>query len=223
MSDYLRNGQNFGWGPGVATLNPEKTELLSKFALGKCLDIGCGSGIYANFLQSCGHLTTGVDNEPVFIAAASKKYPQIKFVKSEATSLPFKTNEFDTVILFDIIEHLDDIKMLKEAARVGRRLIISVPHSNQKILTEYSLVHTHYLDKTHLRTYTPTSLKKVLQMAKLMVVFCQPSLPISLSGLFIKQISQGNNLKKFLLKIVLKPFLPEPSLYSTVFAVAEKE
>lgn len=222
MSEYLENGHNFGWGPGVATLNPEKAKLLAKFAIGNCLDVGCGSGIYADFLQSSGHTTTGVDNEPVFIGAASKRYPLVSFVKSEATKLPFKNNEFDTVILFDIIEHLDDLKMLKEAARVGKRIIISVPHANQKILSRYSLVHAHYLDKTHLRIYNSTSLRKILKKAGLKVLYCQSSLPISLSGLFINHLGQGNSLKKLFLRIVLKPFLPEPNIYSTVFAVAKK-
>ncbi len=223
MSEYVKNGLAFGWGPGVVSLNPEKTSLLEKYASGKCLDVGHGSGIYTNFLNSLGYDSVGVDNEKEFVTKASKTYPDVKYVHSEATVLPFKKNEFDTVVLFDIIEHLDDEKMLKEASRVGKRLIISVPHSNQEQLTEYSLVHSHYLDRTHLRTYTPESLKSVLKKSKLKVIMCKPSLPISLSGLLIQRLSRGNRIKQFLLKLLLKPFLPEPPIYSTVFAVAETE
>lgn len=222
MSEYTENGRKLGWGPGVVVLNPDKASFLKKYAKGKCLDIGCGSGIYSGYLSSLGHEVEGVDNEKEFVDEARRMYPQIKFHQADAAKLPLGNKQFDTVLLFDIIEHLDDNKVLKEAGRVGKRILISVPHSNQKLLTEYSLTHSHYLDKTHLRTYTPESLKKVIRKSKLKVIFCEPALPVSVSGLLIRLLSGENRYKKFILKTILKPFLPEPNIYSTVFAVAEK-
>ena len=220
MSLYLTNSKRFGWGPGLATLNPKKTELLRRFAIGRILDVGCGSGIYSNYLAQNNHPVVGLDGEMEFVQSDRLKYPKVKFVKASAEKLPFSAGDFDTVILFDILEHLDDKKLLQEALRVGRRLIISVPLANQTILTEYGLSHAHYLDQTHRRVYTLNTLKRLFNKVK--IIYLRPALPLSLSGLLINQLSRGFILRRTILKILLKPFLPEPPLYSTIFAVVEK-
>lgn len=222
-SIYKTNGQKFGWGPGVASLNPEKADLLKRFAQGKCLDIGFGSGVYTQHLQKLGHSVAGVDNENQFVQEAKVKYKKIKFLKASALNLPFKNLAFNTAIAFDILEHLDDQAALKETFRVAKRVIFSVPLKNQRILEQYGLSHAHYLDKTHLRVY---SLKKIRSLAKslnLKLVYLEKSLPLSISGLLINRLSQKNKFLKIILKVLLKPFLPEPPLYSTIFGVIERK
>lgn len=221
-SSYLLNGKRFGWGPGEISINPDKARLLKNYAIGKCLDVGFGSGIYSNFLQEMGHQVVGVDNQKDFVRFASKKYPNISFVLSAAEKLPFKDKEFDTIIAFDILEHLDDKKVVEEIFRVADRLIFSVPHTNQKILLRYGLSHAHYLDQTHLRTYTIKTARKLFSSKFLKNIFLKKSLPLSISGLLIERLSNGKPLKKLLLKLLLKPFLPEPAIYSTIFGVIEK-
>lgn len=214
-ADYL------GWGPNAAQLNPEKTKLLDQFATGKVLDLGCGSGIYTNYLSSS-HQVVGVDIQEKFIQQARQKYPSLDFQVASAYELPFNDNKFDTAVLFDLLEHLDDRRALKETARVSSRLIISVPHKTQPVLHHYSLVHHHQLDKTHQRVYLPVDIEKLLSDLSLRPLLIQPALPISLSGLFISHLSQQKTWKKFTLKALLKPFLPEKPLFSSIFAVAKK-
>lgn len=222
MNEYQKNGQEFGWGPGVAKLNPEKAKLLKEFAVGKILDVACGSGIYTNYLSKIGHSVIGLDNQPEFIKKAKAKYPSVNFRVGDGLGLPFPNNSFDTVVLFDILEHLDGQKLIKEALRVGNRLIISVPHQNQPILLQYGLSHAHYLDTTHQRVYTSDSLTKLLKKFDLKIIYLEPSLPISLSGILVNRLANDNILKKVLLKTILKPFLPEPPIYSTLFAIAQR-
>ena len=223
MNSYLLNGQKFGWGPKVATLNPDKAALLAKFAVGRCLDIGFGSGIYTRHLLDLGHEVTGVDNQKKFVVEATKKYSGITFALGDANRLPFPKNSFDTAVAFDILEHLDDAKALNEIFRVARRVIISVPLENQEILLRYGLSHSHYLDNTHLRVYSLKSLRQLFASGHYRVVFLREALPLSLSGLLIERLAGNRQALKILLKIILKPFLPEPSLNSTIFGVIEKQ
>jgi SAM-dependent methyltransferase len=221
-NSYLINSKRFGWGPREAALNPDKVKLLKKYAHGKCLDVGSGSGVYTNFLHTIGLNATGIDNEKEFVLAARKKFKQVIFTKGDAYKLPYKNNQFDTVIAFDILEHLDDTRALNEFFRVAKRIIFSVPHKNQKIIERYGLSYSHYLDDTHKRVYDLKILKEISKKNNYEIIILNNSLPISVSGLLIERLSGDSLLKKYLLKIILKPFLPEPPLHSTIFGVFEK-
>lgn len=222
-NNYLINGKKFGWGPEVVKINPDKAKILRQYAKGKCLDLGFGSGAYTNLLSEIGHKALGVDNQKSYVQYAAKKYPEIKFYQADVAKLPFKNKELDTVVAFDILEHVDDKKVINEIFRVADRLIFSVPHQNQEILLHFGLSHAHYLDQTHLRTYTLRSAKKLFSDKKYRIEFLKNSLPLSISGLLVDRLSNGSSFKKILLKIILKPFLPEPPLYSTIFGVVEKK
>ncbi|OGD83676.1 hypothetical protein A2572_01495 [Candidatus Collierbacteria bacterium RIFOXYD1_FULL_40_9] len=222
-NNYLVNGKRFGWGPGIVKINPDKANLLKKYAKGKCLDLGFGSGIYTKYLYDLGHEVTALDNQTSFVETAIKNYPDITFMVGKAEKLPFANNQYDTVVAFDILEHIDDKKTLTEIFRVTKRLIFSVPLQNQEILLRFGLSHAHYLDQTHLRTYTLQSAKELFPKKKYKRVFLKGSLPLSISGLLIDQLSNKIFLKKLLLKSILKPFLPEPPLFSTIFGVIDRK
>jgi SAM-dependent methyltransferase len=220
MNIYKKNGNRFGWGPDVAQLNPEKAELLKKYAIGNCLDVGFGSGIYSKYLKSLGLNVTGVDQEKDFVKKA--KLSGLNCVVGSITKLPFSSNSFDCVVLFDVLEHVDDVEALKEVSRVGSRIIVSVPHANQELLLRYGLCHAHNLDRTHKRNYSVRTLRRKLKSLGWKIVEIGPALPLSISGLLIERLSHRILWVKLFLKLILKPFLPEPPIYSTVFAVAEK-
>lgn len=73
--------------------------------------------------------------------------------------LPFKDKSFDIVCLGEVLEHVPNPPaILKEAVRVGRdKLIVTVPfeHAWPKALTPFQ-------NPTHLRFYTPDSLRTEL-------------------------------------------------------------
>lgn len=222
-NSYLINGQRFGWGPGVVKINPDKAALLKEHAVGRCLDIGFGSGVYTKYLHNLKHKVSGVDNQKKYVQIANKKYKGIDFYQADVEKLPFNDKEFDTVIAFDILEHVNDKKVITEIFRVANRLIFSVPHKNQEVLLRYGLSHAHYLDQTHLRTYTLLSAKRLFPKDKYNIVQLKNSLPLSISGLLIERLSNNSFFKKILLKSILKPFLPEPPVFSTIFGVIEKK
>lgn len=71
-----------------------------KFARGRVLDIGCGAGRIALYLQRRGLDVTGIDASPRVAAIASRRGVRDVRVASACERLPFKRGEFETVLLF---------------------------------------------------------------------------------------------------------------------------
>ncbi|MBI2610933.1 class I SAM-dependent methyltransferase [Candidatus Kaiserbacteria bacterium] len=77
----------------------------------KLLDIGCGSGELLEYLPS--HVRyTGVDVNPLYIELARKKYGnQGRFELidvNDIESLDLPKNNFDVVVLYGVLHHLND-------------------------------------------------------------------------------------------------------------------
>jgi len=100
---------------------------------GAVLDIGCGPGFLAGKVFPNEGWYTGVDISEEGIAQAKGLFPGAHFSALDVTkqSLPFPDRSFDTVVLSEIIEHLEDsTKVLAEAKRVCREyLVITLPIS----------------------------------------------------------------------------------------------
>lgn len=138
-----------------------KMDYLKRYAVGQtALDLGCGRGWYAIALADAGFAVSAMD------AVLGFEDPRISFLEETITPpLPYQDAMFDTVLMFDILEHLlDEDGILAEVARVCRgRLILSVPHADDGFLPEYGLTYIHRIDRTHLREYTPDTLCKKLE------------------------------------------------------------
>ncbi|MDD4082331.1 MAG: class I SAM-dependent methyltransferase, partial [Sphaerochaetaceae bacterium] len=86
------------------------------------LEIGIGNKLVSNQLKEMGYKVTTCDFDP-------KLKPD--FV-GDIRNLPFKKNEFDIVVAFEVLEHLpfeDFEKALSEMKRVSKKnCIISLPY-----------------------------------------------------------------------------------------------
>lgn len=120
----------------------------------KVLDIGCWSGQFELLLKGIKTNITGLDPNKEAIAYAKKHIPYGNFFVGLADSLPFKNNSFNTVLLFDVIEHVPkntEAIVFKEIYRVlspGGTLILSTPNNHLiSIIMDpaYFLIgHRHY-------------------------------------------------------------------------------
>jgi len=110
----------------------KKCRLISKYfdlKNKKILDVGCGTGIATNFFK-CG---AGIDPSEELLKIATKKFPEIKFIKSSAENLPFKDDEFDAVISLTAIQNFDNIeKGLNEIKRVGKEFVLTFLKKSEK-------------------------------------------------------------------------------------------
>ena len=88
------------------------------------LDIGTGSGLFAEAFAEHGLTVQGVDADPDMVAAACSYLETAQFEVASAENLPFPDNAFDTCFMGLVLhETSEPVKALKEARRVAARLV----------------------------------------------------------------------------------------------------
>jgi len=88
------------------------------------LDVGVGSGLFAEAFYRRGLKVAGVDINPHMLPAARQFVPQGDFQEASAEVLPFLNATFDLVFLGLILHESDDpLKALQEARRVARKRV----------------------------------------------------------------------------------------------------
>ena len=125
-------------------------ELILKLTNGQVLDIGCGIGYLSNLFQDY----VGLDINKKAISTA-KKNTEREYVIGSIHNLPFRTKIFDTCVLYDLIEHLQNVeKAFGEMKRIGRsKVIIScVNFGSYYALFAYDETHVNYLTADGLST-----------------------------------------------------------------------
>jgi ubiquinone/menaquinone biosynthesis C-methylase UbiE len=83
------------------------------------LDVGTGSGIFAEVFFNLGLKVTGVDIQEPMLEAARTYVPGASFQLASSENLPFEENAFDLVFLGLLLHESEQPpKTLKESARV---------------------------------------------------------------------------------------------------------
>ena len=102
----------------------------------RILDAGCGTGYGAHQLALYAQTVVGVDVAEDALAYAASEYPRpnLRWVRSSCTNLPFSAGSFDVVVSFEVIEHLQQWAVLiAEARRVlvpEGLFIVSTPNKS---------------------------------------------------------------------------------------------
>lgn len=120
----------------------ERYKFAATYAAGKrILDIACGVGYGSNILSEMGaSIIIGCDIIEDNIEYCVKRYQSdsLKFKVKDVTK-PLLKEEFDLIVCFETIEHIDDFKTaltnLYDSLKEDGRLIISSP--NRKITNPY--------------------------------------------------------------------------------------
>jgi len=100
---------------------------------GRVLDAACGEGYGSALLATAASCVTGADVSPEAISHAAGRYraDNLEFRVSDCLDLPFDDGEFDSVVSFETLEHLEDQDgLLAEFRRVLKPegfLLISSP------------------------------------------------------------------------------------------------
>jgi len=126
--------------------------LISSIAQGTVLDVGCGVGWLSRLFGD--YVGVDINREAISIA---KKRSKREFVIADALNLPFRSQIFDTCILYDVIEHLSDVnRALLEVRRVSDKVLISCAD-----FSSYYRFFTY--DETHQKLLEPNELFSMLK------------------------------------------------------------
>jgi len=88
------------------------------------LDIGTGTGLFAEAFAARGLQVFGVDANPEMLPEAQKFVPSGIFKESAAERLPFEAGKFDLAFMGLVLHETDDaLKALKETHRVATKRV----------------------------------------------------------------------------------------------------
>jgi ubiquinone/menaquinone biosynthesis C-methylase UbiE len=97
---------------------------LEKLFITKVLDVGTGSGLFAEAFALRNMNVTGIDKNPLMVKSAADRVQNVRFREGSAESLPFKAKTFDLVFLGHVLHESDNpLLVFKEAQRVAKSRI----------------------------------------------------------------------------------------------------
>ena len=126
------------------------------------LDIGCGSGYTLHSLTQNERRSFGMDmHRQTMQRYQSHSQHQMNMTQADVSTMPFAKETFDTLLLLDVLEHVDDHALLQQLHPVLRPaavIIASVP-------AVPFLWSFRDVDAGHLRRYTKAALSSVFTQA----------------------------------------------------------
>lgn len=149
-------------GPPHNHFSQKMLNLVQKHSGKDVLDIGCGHGFNCIELNKRGYKCVGIEINKKYVKEA-QKYIEAHHMSAEKLNFPDKS--FDTILMLEVLEHLEDpYKALEEIVRVTRKnLILSVPNIEPlETCVEYNVVMHHFLEVTHRNFFTKSMLKRFL-------------------------------------------------------------
>lgn len=85
------------------------------------LDMGTGSGVFAEAFAKRGLQVFGIDANPEMLAEAQKYVPDGEFREAEAEKLPYQEDTFDLVFMGVLLHESETpLQVLREARRVAK-------------------------------------------------------------------------------------------------------
>ena len=131
------------------------------------LDLGCGSGLFLDFLAGEGYTDArGVDDCPSLARSCGDSGLEVE-ESDNVDYLERHPGRFECVVLNHVLEHYDKSEglALLEAVRVslrpGGRVIVVCPN----MANPYTAGRGRYADLTHETGYTPESIRFMLRLA----------------------------------------------------------
>lgn len=172
----------------LTSIENDKLNLIEEYAKGNCLDAACGNGRMAKYISDYGTYW-GVDSNQTAVKICKKK--RLRVIRADLEELPFKKDFFDTVIAFDIFEHLffpaKAMKELNRVCKTGGLILIKTPSA-------FMPPEEFFVDYTHVRPFTKESLELLLRDHGFEPIYLEYG---------IRTVSQDNPVAKFVPKLAI--------------------
>lgn len=135
----------------------DRYRVTARLCKGRVIELGCGEGHLARAIADRGNEVVGVDISGEKISRARAAYPDLGFFECDIALLSLPNASFDTAVLAEVLEHVDDevgatfLATAWRLLRPGGRLIVSVPN-------EDCIPH-----RNHVRVFDRRSLRALLK------------------------------------------------------------
>lgn len=145
----------------------------------RILDLGSGPGIVASHLQRHdGRTVTCLDADETHLAAARERGVErtiLADLSSPSWPDQLVDEQFDVIVLADVLEHLVDPERVLAAIRDrqlladGGFLVVSIPNASHEVIVlgllagRFQYSDTGLLDRTHLRWFTRDSFQAMVE------------------------------------------------------------
>ena len=136
---------------------------VQKHAGNSIVDLGCATGNYCLHLATLGYSVRGADINPEYIRIACERGVDAHRIEDR---IPFEDASCDSVILFEVLEHVAAPgPLLSEARRIARKnVLITTPNSdNTVLLQQQGVLYEHFGDLDHKNFFTEESLGHLLR------------------------------------------------------------
>lgn len=142
--------------------------------LGRVLDVGCGEGATGRSLRAAGAAwISGIELDAAAGSVAAAAYDEVRVGPAE-DELAALAGPFDTILLYDVLEHLPEpwivLERVHEVAVPGARVHVSVPNARHWTLLRdlalrgsFGYGDAGHRDRTHLRWFTKRDLVDLLE------------------------------------------------------------
>jgi SAM-dependent methyltransferase len=127
-------------------------------------DVGVGRGLlFERLLAGRPRLLVGVDLAVGYLQRLATGRPDVRLVRANAESLPFR-GELDAIVASDVLEHVlnpaDFLESAVDALVPGGRLLVKVPYREN--ISQYKRSAGCPYEMVHLRTFDRPLLRKAL-------------------------------------------------------------
>ena len=154
--------------------------LLRPSSADRVLDVGCGSGVVADHIATCGAKVIGIDANTAAIAFAADRFarPNLEFVSGYIDELSYPDGAFTKIVFMEVLEHIsaaDAIPAIETFRRLlapGGRLLITTPNYSGvwpaiEALLDLTGLAAHMDTDQHVSRYDHSMLLDVAQGAGL--------------------------------------------------------
>jgi 2-polyprenyl-3-methyl-5-hydroxy-6-metoxy-1,4-benzoquinol methylase len=166
----------------------ERTNLVDRLPrpIGSALDIGCGTGGVGTLLRAAGaRRLVGIEIVEEAAEVARSVYDEV-LVGEASECLADLGETFDTIVSYDVLEHVYDpwatLRAARAAASPGATLHVSVPNARHFSLVRdlalrgsFGYTNWGHRDNTHIRWFTRRDIVAAVSDAGFSVVEAVPS------------------------------------------------
>lgn len=167
----------------------------------KVLELGCGEGYGTHLLSGNSGSIFGLDIHKESLNHAIEKYESVncKFRTYDGITIPFPDETFDRVVLFQVIEHIeDDHGFLQEISRVlkpGGILFLTTPSRSYRLKPGQKPWNPY-----HIREYTHKNLHGVMNKSFSSVVIKGIRASDEVQDLEFKRVDKNHTISSILIR-----------------------